>query len=210
MMKSRIVLLFVLLAASYGLITWVESGSGLAIAPNVDLSAFPQTIDGWVGEDIEIPDDTVQVMQADQYVNRVYRDAMGQEISMHVANWLNKVTISEAPHHPEICYPAAGWVIQERRTTQIKTAAGDIPMELISYQKGQKRVVSCHWFQVADVYFYSSSGFQRQRHRFWGMKAWPSTTKILLQTGAPTVDSAKERLEGFATLIANELAKGSD
>ncbi len=175
-MNSRIVLLFGLLAVSYVVITWVGSGANFAIAPKVDLSALPKTIDGWVGEDVEIPDDTVQVMQANQYVNRVYRDTKGQEISMHVANWLNEVTISAAPHHPEICYPAAGWTIQERRTSQITTDAGVLPIELISFQKGQKRVVTCHWFQVADVYFFSTDGFQRQRHRFWGMKAWPSTT----------------------------------
>ena len=209
-MNSRIVALFGLLAISYLLITWIGSGANLATDPKIDLAALPQTIDGWVGEDVEIPDDTVQVLQANQFVNRVYRDAGGQEISMHVANWLNKETFSEVPHHPEVCYPAAGWTIQERRTTQVTTDAGEIPMELISFRKGQKLVVSCHWFQVADIYFFSTDGFKRQRHRFWGKKAWPSTTKILLQTLAPTVDAAQERLEGFATLIANELAKEHD
>lgn len=208
-MNSRIALLFGLLSVSYLLITWIGSGSDLALGPNVDLSRIPNTIDGWVGREVEIPDDTVQVMQASQHVNRLYRGETGQDISMHVANWSNKETISAAPHHPEVCYPAAGWTIQERRTSQITTDAGDIPIELISYQKGQQRVVTCHWFQVADIYFVSLDGFQRQRHRFWGTKAWPSTTKILLQTVAPTVDAAEERLKGFARRVADELAKAT-
>ncbi|MEI7457925.1 MAG: exosortase C-terminal domain/associated protein EpsI [Pirellula sp.] len=208
MMNSRIALLFGLLAVGYVLITWVGSGPSLAIDPKVDLSTFPQTIDGWIGSNVEIPDDTVQVMQANQHLNRIYRDATGQEISLHVANWLNKETFSETPHHPEICYPGAGWAIQERRTTQITTENGVIiPVEIISFQKGQKRVATCHWFQVADIYFFSTDGYKRQRYRFWGKKAWPSTTKVLLQTVSPTVDLAEERLKAFAALIANELAK---
>jgi EpsI family protein len=209
-MNSRIVLLFGCLAVGFVLITWVGSGADLSIGTEVDLSALPKTIDGWVGEDVEIPDDTVQVLQANQFVNRIYRDSGGQEISMHSANWSNKEIFSETPHHPEICYPGAGWTIQGRRPAKITTAAGDIPIELISFQKDQKWVVTCHWFQVADIYFFSSDGFKTKRHRFWGKKAWPSTTKFLLQTLAPTIDAAQERLEGFATLIANELAKEHD
>jgi len=206
-MNKRIALLFGLLAVSYVLISWIGSGSNVAAGPKVDLSVLPLALDGWVGEEVEIRDDTVQILKADGFINRVYHDSSGREISIHVANWLNAETISAAPHHPEICYPAAGWEIRERRTTQLTTAAGDIPIELISFQKGQQRVVSGHWFQVADIRFVSSDGFQRQRHRFWGKKAWPSTTKFLLQTVAPSVDAAEERLKGFATLIANELAK---
>jgi EpsI family protein len=206
-MNIRIALLFGLLAFSYAMITWIGSGADAVVSHKVDLSVISTTLNEWEGEDIDIPDDTVQVMKADQYINRTYRDASGRTMFMHVANWSNKETISPAPHHPEICYPSAGWKIEDRRTTQITTAAGDIPIELILFQKDQTRVVTGHWFQVADVCFVSSDGFQRHRHRFWGKNAWPSTTKILLSIAANSVGAAENRLKDFATLIANELSK---
>jgi EpsI family protein len=206
-MNIRIALLFGLLAFSYAMISWIGSGADAVVSPKVDLGVISTTLNEWEGEDIEIPDDTVQVMKADQYLNRSYRDGNGRVIFMHLANWSNKETISPAPHHPEICYPAAGWTIADRRTTQITTAAGDIPIELILFQKGQSRVVTGHWFQVADICFVSNDGFQRQRHRFWGKKAWPSTTKVLISITANSVGAAENRLKDFATLIANELSK---
>ena len=206
-MNFRIALLFGLLAFSYAMIFWIGSGGDAAASPKVDLSVISTTLNQWEGMDVEIPDDTVQVMKADQFINRLYRNAEGREIQVHVANWLNKETISAAPHHPEICYPSAGWKIEDRRTTQITTAAGDIPIELILFQRGQTRVVTCHWFQVGDVCFVSSDGFQRQRHRFWGKKAWPSTTKILISMTAISVGAAEKRLKDFATLISNQLSK---
>lgn len=209
-MNIRIALLFGLLAFSYAMISWIGYGADAASGPKVDLSFISTTLNEWEGEDIEIPDDTVQVMKADQYINRLYRGSGGREVHIHMASWLNKETISAAPHHPEICYPAAGWKIEDRRTTQITAAAGDIPIELILFERDQRRVVTCHWFQVADVSFVSHDGFQSQRHRFWGKKAWPSTTKILLQTAASSLSAAESQLKDIATLIANELSKDRD
>ncbi len=205
-MNNRIALLFGLFAFSYVAITWINSRSDEVIDRKMDLSAIPMTLSGWVGVEEEVPDETVRVLNADQSSNRIYRDASGREVYLHLANWLNKETISAAPHHPEVCYPGAGWELKERRTTQFSTAAGVKPIELILFQKGQNRVVTGHWFQVGDVYFVSGNGFLKQRSRFWGRKSWPSTTKVLLQTLAPTLDAAEERLKDIATLIVDELA----
>ncbi len=203
-MNKRIALLFGLLAISYVLVSWIGSGSDAGAEAKVELSVIPMELDGWRGENVEIRDDTVQVLKANSFINRVYHDSSGREISMHIANWANAETISAAPHHPEICYPAAGWEIRERRTIPVSVMAGEFPIELISFQKGQQRVVSAHWFKVSDVYFVSYDGFQRQRHRFWGKKAWPNTTKFLLQTVAPSVDAAEDRLKNFAKLVADK------
>lgn len=204
-MNNRIALLFGLLAFSYAAITWINSRSDEVIDRKIDLSAIPMTLSGWIGVEEEVPDETARVLNAEQSSNRIYRDASGREVYIHLANWVNKETISAAPHHPEVCYTAAGWELKERRTTQFSTAAGVKPIELILFQKGQKRVATGHWFQVGDVSFVSVGGFRQQRARFWGRKTWPSTTKILLQTLAPTLDAAEERLVDFAKLIANEI-----
>ena len=205
-MNKRIVLVFGLFAISYSLVSWFSAKPETALESRIDLSVTPLELDGWRGEDVEIRDDTIQVLKSDSFINRTYRDGLGREMSIHIANWLNPDTISAAPHHPEICYPAAGWEIRERRTVQLATKAGEIPMELILFQRGQQRVVTGHWFQVGDLAFVSSDGFQKERHRFWGKRAWPSTTKFLLQTVASSTNAAEDRLKEFAKLVAEEFA----
>ncbi|MCA9134466.1 MAG: EpsI family protein, partial [Planctomycetales bacterium] len=206
-MNKRIGVLVFVLLVSYGSIGWLRSGIRSTVPPKgVDLSTVPLEIDGWSGEETEIRDDTVQVLAAQSHINRLYRNDMGQIIALHLADWANSDTIIAAPHHPQVCYPAAGWSVVERRAVEVESAAGTIPMELILFQKDQQRVVTAHWFQVGEVAFHSHDGFQSQRHRFWGTGAWPHTTKFLLQTGAASLDVGQEVLTGFAPSVAEAVA----
>ncbi len=206
-MNKRIEALTVVLLVSFAWVSWLRWRTDATVnAIDVDLSVISRKIDTWTGEDTNVADDTVRVLNAQSFISRLYREPTGREISLHVANWTNTETISSAPHHPEICYPAAGWTILERRTAQFPTSAGDFPIELILFQKGQQRVVVGVWFQVGDIRFVSADGFQRQRYRFWGTKGWPNTTKFLIQTRSASLEAAEDSLKKFATLVANEFS----
>lgn len=202
-MNKRIVLLFSSLAVSYFMVCWMESGKDTSAAPDADLSTIPSAIDGWVGEEVKINDETVRVLDAQSFFSRIYREPGGREITLHVANWRNPDTIVAAPHHPEICYAGAGWSLIERRVDEFPTAKGKVPIELILFQKGQQRVVTGHWFRTGDVTYYDFNGFQNQRRRFWGSKFWPNTTKFLIQFGSPSLNAAEETIKSFATKVAD-------
>ena len=202
-MNQRIVLLFTLLAVSYVAVQWIGSGQDASVAPAIDVADIPVEIGDWVGEDVEIRDDTIQVLNAQSFISRIYRDPTGHAISMHVANWTNPNTISAAPHHPEICFAGAGWSLLDRRTTEFPTARGNVPIELILFQKGQQRVVSGHWFRVGEVTHVDFQGFQNQRSKFWGKKSWPDTTKFLFQLSSPSLKAAEESIKSFASKVAD-------
>ena len=206
MQKIRIVILAVALVASYAAVGWMRSGyNAVNEQPPVPLTDIPMQLGIWSGEDVELTDDTVQVLNADTMINRVYSDPAGSHISLHSAAWVNVDYASCAPHHPEVCYPAAGWELVERRPSKISTAAGDVPVELIRFRKGEREVISCHWFQMGDVSYTDFDGFQSQRSKFWGAKSWPSTIKFLLTTPQYSIDRAEPALLEFAALLHESL-----
>ncbi len=202
-MNQRIVLLFTLLAVSYVAVRWIDSGKDASAAPAIDVTTIPAEIDGWIGENVEIRDDTIQVLKAQSFISRIYREPSGRAISIHVANWTNPNTISAAPHHPEVCFAGAGWSLLDRRTTEFSTARGKVPIELILFQKGQQRLVTGHWFRVGDVTYVDFNGFQKQRIKFWGKKSWPDTTKFLIQLSSPSLNAAEESIMSFASKVAD-------
>ncbi len=204
-MSKRIALLFACLATSYILVGWMSSGKD-AVAVDVDLSSISEDIDGWVGTDLGIDDETTRVLLAQSFINRIYRDPAGHAISLHVANWTNPNTIVAAPHPPDVCYPGAGWSLLDRRTTQFSTAKGKLPIELILFRKGQQHVVTGHWFRTGIVTYVDTKGFQSQRRQFWGTRSWPNTTKFLIQVSAPSLDVAEESIKSFATIVADRIS----
>lgn len=206
-MKKRGLILLTMLVMSFLSVAWMNmSDGGPLVAPDVDLSVIPATIDGWKGVDIELDEETDVVLGATSSINRLYNDALGRQVSFHAATWKNEKTINPAPHHPQVCYAGAGWRLLDRRSVEVPSATGPVPMELILFEKDGSRVVTGHWFRVGEAAFLASDGFQKQRRRFWGLKYWPNSTKFLLHTVSPSLDAAEGTLIEFASLINDRMA----
>ncbi len=211
MQLGRLLALAVVFVVSFSAVAWIRSrsvGNQETSVLSMD-KAIPSRMGDWQGEDQSIEDETIRVMNAYSFVNRVYRNSSGDVVSMHGANWLNLEGMHPTPHHPEVCYPGAGWTIVDRRTVECVAQSGRFPMELILFEKNRQRVVTAHWFRVGEINFVSEDGFQRERYRFWGSAAWPSTNKFLLQTSASSLNAAEQLLIGFAAELQNTLHSSS-
>lgn len=204
-MNKKIVLLFAFLALSYVAVSLLDFGKkDLGIA-HVDLTGISNELDGWVGEDVEIRDETLKVLNAQSFINRSYRDPSGSTVMLHVANWENQNTIFAAPHPPNVCFPSAGWTLLARKTSEFPSAKGIVPIELMLFRKNQQYVVTGHWFRTGHVTYVDNSGFQAQRRRFWGTKAWPDTTKFMLQVASSSLEAAEEPIKSFASMVEDRL-----
>jgi EpsI family protein len=189
--------LFLFGFASLGWLEWRSASS--APKPIGQLSELiPMKFGNWVGENVEIADETVQVLRAHSFINRLYTQARGPSVSLHVANWKNENTISPAPHHPEVCYQGAGWKILKRSIAYGTFEDEKFPIELILFERAGQRVVTGHWFETGDFRYTSDKEFQKERRRFWGTRQWPGTQKYLLQTTGSSIEAAQEILIGFA------------
>ena len=198
----RFPLLALALVTSFLLVGYVRSGfDGEPLPPRFNMSHFPYQMGNWKGEELEILDETVQVLRCHSHLNRVYRDSLAHTVTLHMAAWLNTDLVVPAPHHPEVCYPAAGWEIMERRQHIFPTPDGEITCELMLHQKESSSVVTAHWYTLGDISLTGTGGFSPQRLKFWGTQSWPSTVKYLLQTQAPSIEAAEPVLGLFAEQV---------
>jgi len=91
------------------------------------LSELPMRIDGWVGEDVDIPEVTKRYMEtnfADDYVSRRYSRALDR---IHADVYV--VYCASRPggivgHKPRVCFPAHGWVWDTTSPSEIVAESG--------------------------------------------------------------------------------------
>ena len=205
---TRPLLLFAILGFSYVAVDYVQSGYEVEVQPPaVPLESIPMQLGQWTGEAVELADETAQVLRAHSHINRIYRDPIGREISLHIGIWTNPEYGVSAPHHPTVCYPAAGWEIMSRQGSEVSTAAGSIPAEMIHFQREGAQVVTAHWYQIGDLRYTSSDNIGTQSLRMWGRHEWPCTVKVLLQTRSGDISAAEPVLRSFAEQLSKPLSK---
>lgn len=205
---QRATLLIALFLVCWLAVAWFKAGiSAEGDVPAFQLADLPMILDGWSGEEAEIRDETVQVLNAHDFINRSYFDDTGRRVSLHVAIWVNDGHIAPAPHHPTVCYPAAGWSIINRSDAEFLLEGDELPMELVKFQKDGSGVVTGHWYELGKAAFTTSEGFFRQRLSLMGSSHWPYSVKFLLQTDAATIEQAEPILKDFALLVRQAFQK---
>ncbi len=188
-------------------INYANSGYNVRVGePDLVVTELPFKMARWTGDEQPILDDTVRVLNAHSFINRVYRDDLGREITMHAAVWAKPDLGEIAPHHPEVCYTAAGWQIMSRRIVYANDMR-ERPVELISFQKEGNSVVTAHFYQIGDSQFTDGSNLGRQILRLWGRDVWPCTVKVLLQTNASDLDAGQRILMPFAIQFEEQIQK---
>ena len=140
-----------------------EVGSELEDALNdpitlpVPLEEIPLEMDGWVGEDQEIPATTRSYMErnfADDFISRRY---INEEAKLHADVYV--VYCSSRPagilgHQPRVCMPAHGWMHDGTTESEIILPAGrEIPCLVHEFHRS-----SPVFQQVYTVHFYLWNG----------------------------------------------------
>lgn len=202
----RVAILMVGTLTSMVAVGWFKSkASAVAEVPRYSLVNFPKQIGEWVGQDVTVKDDTVEVLGAHAYINRLYRDRSGKSVYLHIAIWTNEVNLTPAPHHPDVCYPAAGWQILSRQSIALRQATGQLPLEFILFQKLDQSLVTGHWFQMGNSRYTHAGNLFSQRLDYFGAPSWPYSIKVLLQTNAANIQAVQPMLEDFSKLVSDQL-----
>jgi EpsI family protein len=191
------------LLLSYTAVAFVRSTyQAELLPPAAPMTAIPLQLGECAGREVETADDTVQVMGAHSFINRTYRLPGGHQIVLHAAAFTDPEYIGTAPHHPTVCYPAAGWKIIERQSDTMEVDGEDVPIEWILFQKDAARIVTAHWFRTGEDVFTGSEGFQTQMAS-WGQSTRPCIEKFLVQVAQPSIDRAKPIIQQFLPLVEN-------
>lgn len=114
---------------------------------------FPEKIGPWVKEihaELTIPDpETAGVIKSiyTDVLSRVYTNPSGKQIFLSVAYGKNQ-SDGHALHYPEICYPAQGFVISEKKSTQIKIGGETIPAKHLIASRGSQIEPITYWATI--------------------------------------------------------------
>jgi EpsI family protein len=159
-----------------------------AIPPGKPLSLFPATVGPWhlVQEGL-IDQDTRDVLNADDLLNRVYADPSSrQSADLFIAAFRSQRN-GQAPHSPKNCLPGNGWTPLDQRIIHIDVgAAAPIPVNEYVVQHGESRSVVLYWYQSRD-----RSVASEYRAKFWVIAdaiRYNRTDTALVRVIVPVVD----------------------
>lgn len=166
-------------------------------AARVDATALPKKLGNWVGDDKPLNERLNIRVGASTVADREYIGPSGRRIQVHVAEFeLHDVTL---PHSPTLCYPGAGWKIQNDRWRRVDS---DHRYRLMTvYQELGPSAAVGYWYQIGPHICSTRDDLRRvfQQYR-WEGKATPSTVKVLLHTDTER-PNYKEDLDELSTEI---------
>ena len=130
---------------------------GIAPLPQGTLAQLPLQVGDWVGRDAPVDEETIEIADVDDYVNRFYERRDGKAAaSLYVAFRRRDVAYGVPvrdlmPHHPKVCYPATGdWTLEESQEVVLEGADGlTLPIEMLRFRRGDLQVervaVACYY-----------------------------------------------------------------
>lgn len=120
---------------------WEEAADPL-IRP---LSTVPVELEGFQGRDLQMSQNVLDALDAQDWIKRVYHDGVGRNFVIYVGYFAD-LSIMKS-HSPEVCYPGAGWEIRARETTVLEGADGEtLEVSLLEFSKHGERRAVINWF----------------------------------------------------------------
>jgi EpsI family protein len=120
------------------------------VPPHQPLSEFSLEGTDWrLVEDVQLDQDTLNVLKADDILSRVYQDRnTGQTATLFVAYFETQRT-GKAPHSPKNCLPGSGWVQTQSGTIDITVPGRAQPIHVNRYivSRGENQSVVLYWYQ---------------------------------------------------------------
>ena len=150
------VLLVLMLAASAGAVVLRPTHKLAEHRPQLNLSEIvPRSFGDWREEDH--PSAQIVDPQQQEKINRIYSETVvrtyvngdGYRIMLSIAYGTNQEDEMQV-HKPEICYPAQGFVLQDRRTGRLALSNGSLPVTRILTTQGQRGEPVTYWITVGD------------------------------------------------------------
>jgi EpsI family protein len=143
----------------------VASGLALALRPTAKISAEGRVVDletiipRTFGEWREEPQNSIQIVDPQQQqmiqkiytqtLNRTYTNDNGYRIMLALAYGEDQRDSMQV-HYPEVCYPAQGFALQDKKTGTLTTEAGSIEVTRILTSLGPRNEPVTYWTTVGD------------------------------------------------------------
>ena len=153
-MKGTGILRFTLAVALIGLtaILLQARGRNEVIPEHPPLSSFPGQLGNWEGAEVPLDRETLEVLGAGDFMERVYQDPDGKlpEVDLFLA-YFSSQRAGDTIHSPQHCLPGAGWN-PEQRTRILLSLPGHDPFPANRYviSKAESRRLVLYWYWAHD------------------------------------------------------------
>ena len=168
------------------------------IPPSQPLSLVPATVGSWqlVAEGV-VEKETMDVLQADDLLNRFYRSG-NSEAGLFVAAFRSQKT-GKTPHSPKNCLPGSGWTPLPGSGEVSLDVGGPAPITVNRYiiNKGNDYSLVLYWYQSRDRVVASEF-----KAKFWVMAdaiRLNRTDTALVRVLVPIANRDQETAERTAT-----------
>ena len=127
-------------------------GRSEIIPKGLPLSSFPAQLGNWDSTEIQLDKDTLEVLGAGDFMERVYRDGTAKfpPIDLFLAYFPTQRT-GDTIHSPQHCLPGAGWNPEENtRITLSLPGHESFPANRYVIAKGGARKLVLYWYWAHD------------------------------------------------------------
>lgn len=178
----------------------------LPIEPGT-LAKLPERIGSWTGTDVELDPAIVERSDSDDHVNRSYVNDLGREVvSLYFS--LGGRGRDLLPHRPEVCYPAAGWILENSEKIELQSQTDrHFVCTLYTFTKGglanQRLVVLNYFINDGSV---SADVKELRSHAVVGLHGLSYFARVQLTTPLVTSErDAKSTITEFVVLAADHI-----
>jgi EpsI family protein len=125
----------------------VMAGREPSVTPLLQpLAGIPFQLEEWRGGDGPPFDaETLKVLGADEYLNRIYQHPVHAPVGLYVG-YYGAQREGTAIHSPQNCLPGSGWVPVSHQRTTLTVADGQFPVNRYVVEKRGERQLVLYWF----------------------------------------------------------------
>ena len=182
---------------------------GEPIVARQPLANLPESIGSWMGNEVPLDQQTLQVLALTDYANRRYLSPTAPEVDLYVGYYASQKT-GDTIHSPKNCLPGSGWDPIRSGYATIPVADGrEITVNEYIIAQGLDRQLVFYWYQgrgrvVASEYW----------GKFWMIhdaitrnRTDGALVRLITGIGPNGEADAHARLETFAKVLYPSLGE---
>lgn len=171
-------------------ITYLLSNDVPAQHKAVYAKQLPAFINGWHGEDIEVDERTLEILETDDVLMREYKKEENPPILLCIVYASNNRKVS---HPPEVCYKGSGWSLEEKIPVVFSIKSDKFPefsaIKLI-IEKGEQKQLVLYWYKCNSEY--TTNYYKQQIHIVKNQIITGKSTSGLVRISTPIINNDEE------------------
>ena len=184
-----------------------RSGEGVVL-PQGTLARIPLTMGDWRGKDVPLDEAVVKATDTDQLINRFYSHATSaRRVAFYVCFGIQLRDL--APHRPEVCYPSAGWTLEETKVVEVPLSNGStIPCQVHSFKRGglqSSKMTVLNYYIVDGEYCPDVSLLRSRQWQSEGQTATYAAQVQITVSGNSSGGAPEQTVREFASVSGSPL-----